>query len=47
MLRRIGPTQHRYRKDNYGFGWYAEELDAQLSPLLLELYREREPRDDR
>jgi hypothetical protein len=21
MLKRIGPTQHRYRKDNYGFGW--------------------------
>jgi hypothetical protein len=45
MLKRIGPTQHRYRKDNYGFGWYADELDAQLSPLLLELYRNREPRD--
>ncbi len=35
MLQRVGPTQHRYRKDHYGFGWYAEELDRQLSPLLL------------
>lgn len=45
MLKRIGPTQHRYRKDHYGWGWYAEELDAQLSPLLLELYRHRDPRE--
>jgi DNA-binding transcriptional ArsR family regulator len=45
MLKRIGPTQHRYRKDNYGWGWYAEELDTQLTPLLLEFYRHREPRD--
>ncbi len=45
MLQRVGPTQHRYRKDNYGFGWYAEELDVQLSPLLLELYRHRELRE--
>ena len=45
MLQRIGPTQHRYRKDHYGFGWYSEELDSQLSPLLLELYRNREPRE--
>ena len=45
MLQRVGPTQHRYRKDHYGFGWYAEELDRQLSPLLLELYRHREPRE--
>jgi hypothetical protein len=45
LLQRVGPTQHRYRKDHYGFGWYAEELDSQLSPLLLELYRDREPRE--
>jgi hypothetical protein len=45
LLRRVGPTQHRYRKDDYGFGWYSEELDKQLSPLLLELYRHRELRD--
>ncbi len=45
MLQRVGPTQHRYRHDHYGFGWYAEELDGQLSPLLLGLYRDREPRD--
>jgi hypothetical protein len=45
MLKRVGPTQHRYRKDNYGFGWFADELDSQLSPLLMELYRNREPRE--
>ncbi len=45
MLKRVGPTQHRYRKDNYGFGWFADELDSQLSPLLMEMYRHREPRD--
>ena len=45
MLQRVGPTQHHYRKDHYGFGWYADELDAQLPPLLLELYRHREPRE--
>lgn len=45
LLQRVGPTQHRYRKDHYGFGWYAEELDSQLSPLLLGLYRDREPRE--
>ena len=45
LLQRIGPTQHRYRKDHYGFGWYSEELDSQLAPLLLELYRHREPRE--
>ncbi len=41
MVQRVGPTQYRYRKDHYGFGWYADELDSQLSPLLLELYRDR------
>lgn len=45
LLQRVGPTQHRYRKDHYGFGWYADELDSQLSPLLLELYRHRDPRE--
>ncbi|MEZ5260012.1 MAG: hypothetical protein R2705_24935 [Ilumatobacteraceae bacterium] len=45
MLKRIGPVQHHYRSDHYGWGWYAEELDAQLTPLLLELYRDREPRE--
>lgn len=45
MLKRVGPVQHRYRSDHYGWGWYAEEVDAQLTPLLLELYRDREPRE--
>ena len=45
LLQREGPTQHRYRKDHYGWGWFAEELDSQLSPLLFELYRDREPRE--
>lgn len=45
ILQRVGPTQHRYRKDHYGFGWYAQDVDSQLSPLLLELYRDRDPRD--
>jgi hypothetical protein len=44
LLKRLGPTQHRYRTDHYGFGWYAETLDAQLLPILLELYRTRAPR---
>lgn len=43
LVRLVGPTQYRYRKDHYGFGWFAEELDAQLPSMLLELYRSRDP----
>ena len=44
MLQRVGPTQHHYRTDNYGWGWYAEDLDEELNPILHELYRDRPPR---
>ncbi len=45
MLQVVGPTGHRWRKDHYGFGWYAEELDRQLPAMLIELYRHRQPTD--
>ncbi len=38
LLGIVGPTKHRYRTDAYGFGWFAEELDSQLRPLLVDLY---------
>jgi hypothetical protein len=45
VLQTVGPTRHHYRKHHYGLDWYADELDAQLPPLLLELYRDRELRE--
>lgn len=46
LLHRVGPNQHHWRGgDPYGFGWYAEELDATLPRLLLELYRTQGPLD--
>lgn len=32
-----GPTEHWYRDNRYGFGWYAEVLDEQLLPLCVAL----------
>lgn len=37
-LLELGVLAHRYREDPYGFGWYAEEVDAELPGWLLELY---------
>lgn len=37
-LLELGVLAHRYRHDPYGFGWYAEEVDAEVSAWLLELY---------
>ncbi len=39
LFRAIGPTQMRYRDDNYGFGWYAEDLDEAVPMILLDIYR--------
>jgi len=40
LLTTIGPTQHWYRRHRYNWDWYAEELDASLPPVLLDLYRD-------
>lgn len=40
LLTTIGPTQHWYRRDRYNWDWYAEELDASLPMILLDLYRD-------
>ncbi len=45
LLQLVGPTRHHYRKHNYGWDWFAEELDRQLAPMMLELYRHRDPYD--
>ncbi len=45
LLQLVGPTQHHYRKHNYGWDWFAEDLDRQLAPIMLELYRHRDPYD--
>jgi hypothetical protein len=42
LVKVIGPTRVRYRDDNYGFGWFADELDEMLPVLLLEFYRHGE-----
>lgn len=35
----LGPTSHHYRGDGYGFGWYADDLDGEISRWLVELYQ--------
>ncbi|MFH1329204.1 MAG: hypothetical protein ABIJ48_00880 [Actinomycetota bacterium] len=40
LLNRIGPTQHRYRDHHYGWDWFAQELDASLPMILLDVYRD-------
>ena len=40
LLFHVGPSQHLHRVDQYGFDWFAEELDAQLPDILLHLYLE-------
>lgn len=39
LLNTIGPTQHWYRHDRYNWDWYAEELDASLPTILIDVYR--------
>lgn len=39
LLTRIGPSQHWYRRHRYNWDWYAEELDASLPMVLIDLYR--------
>ena len=39
LLNTIGPTQHWYRRHRYNWDWFAEELDASLPMILLDLYR--------
>jgi hypothetical protein len=38
-LRYLGPTQHRWRHEIYGFGWYAEEFDRWLTHMLTGMAR--------
>jgi len=37
-LLELGVTAHHYRHDPYGFGWHADEVDAEVPAWLLELY---------
>ena len=39
ILNDIGPTRHWYRHHRYNWDWYAEELDASLPMILIDLYR--------
>ncbi|MEE8406335.1 MAG: hypothetical protein V3S32_04225, partial [Acidimicrobiia bacterium] len=39
LLNSIGPTQHWYRGHHYNWDWYAEELDASLPMILVDVYR--------
>jgi hypothetical protein len=34
----VGPVQHRWRDDTYGYGWYAEDLDDRLIEWQLDMY---------
>jgi len=40
LVEDIGPMQHRWAKDTYGFGWYAEFVDARLPEWHLQMYGE-------
>jgi hypothetical protein len=40
LVEDIGPMQHRWAKDPYGFGWYAEFVDARLTEWHLQMYGE-------
>jgi hypothetical protein len=43
MLDHVGPARHHWRRDTYGFGWFAEDVDAALPGMLLDLYRTGAP----
>jgi hypothetical protein len=40
LVEDLGPMQHRWVKDTYGFGWYAEFVDARLPAWHLQMYGE-------
>ena len=40
LVEDLGPMQHRWAKDTYGFGWYAEFVDARLPEWHLQMYGE-------
>lgn len=40
LVEDIGPMQHRWAEDTYGFGWYAEFVDARLPEWYLQMYGE-------
>jgi hypothetical protein len=37
LIERVGPTTHHWADDAYGWGWFAEDLDGDLLPMLLAL----------
>lgn len=39
LLHQVGPTVYWYRNHNYGWDWYADDLDEYLVVLLVDLYR--------
>ncbi|MGH9229731.1 MAG: hypothetical protein ACRD07_13590, partial [Acidimicrobiales bacterium] len=43
LLDDVGPTRHRWRRDTFNWGWYAEDVDADLPALMLDLYRSGAP----
>lgn len=43
LLDDVGPLRHRWRRDTFGWGWYAEDVDAALSAVMLDLYRAGAP----
>jgi hypothetical protein len=40
LVEDLGPMQRRWAKDTYGFGWYAEFVDARLPEWHLQMYGE-------
>ncbi len=40
LVEDVGPLQHRWTKDTYGLGWYAEFVDARLLEWHLQMYGE-------
>lgn len=38
LVEDVGPMQHRWAKDTYGFDWYAEFVDARLPEWHLQMY---------
>ena len=40
LVQDVGPLQHRWSKDTYGWGWYAEYVDARLLEWHLQMYGE-------
>jgi hypothetical protein len=43
LVQDVGPTAHRWGSDRYGWGWYADDLDAYLLAVMVQLYREQAP----